>query len=228
MKKILLTLIAFSGLSFAEDTYYAYYGIATSNPAAVVAAMDKFSASECGQKSPSSVALMNETFNGAETSTHTFVVTYDDAKVLNDSLAIVSACPEAATFLSEMAAVSVPTEQTLVKAVYERGDWTQDSAFLVFEMNIKNEAAYFDAYKTFTDALVEKGQITSSYGLERVVAGTDYSHFAFIGAKDMTELMESMDLLNMENSDFAKFQNAVRRNRTLVRRGIVNPVKGWE
>ena len=85
MKKTLILLFALSGFAQADDhamdTYYAYYGISTTNPPAVVAAMDKFNASECGQKTPSTVALMAETFNGGEASTHTFVVTYEGSKV---------------------------------------------------------------------------------------------------------------------------------------------------
>ena len=210
------------------DTYYAYYGISTTNPPAVVAAMDKFNASECGQKTPSSVALMAETFNGGEESTHTFVVTYEGSKVLDETLAILSTCPDYATFLTEMAEVSVPTEQNLVKAVYEQGDWTKDTVFAVFEMNIKNEEAYLTAYKTMTDKMVAKDQISGAYGVEKVVAGTDFSHFAFIGAADTASLMETLALLDMKNPDFKEFQTAVRRNRSIVRRGIVNPIKAWE
>ena len=190
--------------------------------------MDKFNASECGQKTPSTVALMAETFNGGEASTHTFVVTYEGSKVLDETLAILSTCPDYATFLTEMAEVSVPTEQNLVKAVYEQGDWTKDTVFAVFEMNIKNEEAYLTAYKTMTDKMVAQDQISGAYGVERVVAGTDFSHFAFIGAADTASLMETLALLDMKNPDFKEFQTSVRRNRSIVRRGIVNPVKAWE
>ena len=232
MKKTLILLFALSGFAQADDhamdTYYAYYGISTTNPPAVVAAMDKFNASECGQKTPSTVALMAETFNGGEASTHTFVVTYEGSKVLDDTLAILSTCPDYATFLTEMAEVSVPTEQNLVKAVYEQGDWTQDTVFAVFEMNIKNEDAYLTAYKAMTDAMVEQGQLTSSYGLERVVAGTDFSHFAFIGAKNLEELMEFTASLTMKNPDFRKFQTKIQKNRRVVRRSIVMPIKAWD
>ena len=204
MKKIFLFLLAFSGFSFADDhgsdIYYAYFGMTVSNPPAVVAAMDKFMASECGQTAPFSVALMGEAFNGHEPQTHTFVVTYEGAQALNDTFATLSTCPEYGTFLTELSAVSVATEQTLVKSVYESGDWTQDTAFAVFEINVRNEASYIDAYKKFTDAAIANGQLTRSFGVERVVAGDDYTHFAFIGGSDMANLMATMDLLNMDLS----------------------------
>ena len=82
--------------------------------------------------------------------------------------------------------------------------------------------------KKFTDAAIANGQLTRSLGVERVVAGDDYTHFAFIGGSDMSNLMATMDLLNMDNADFAEFQNSVRRNRSIVRRGIVTPIKAWD
>ena len=234
MKKILLSLLLSSGLIFADghgmekDTYYAFFGIAANNPPAVVAAMDKFNASDCGQASPSTVALMGEAFNGDEPSTHTFVVTYEGAQEIDETLAIINACPEYAEFLTEMAAVSVPTEQILNKVVYEGGDWTEERAFAVFEMNVRNEASYLEAYKKFTDASIASGQLTGAFGLQRSVASTDYTHFAFIAESNMADLMATMDTLNMDNPDFAEFQNSVRRNRSIVRRGIVVPIKAWD
>ena len=234
MKKILLFLLLSSGLVFADDhgmekdTYYAFFGIAANNPPAVVAAMDKFNASDCGQASPSTVALMGEAFNGDEPSTHTFVVTYEGAQEIDETLAIINACPEYAEFLTEMAAISVPTEQILNKVVYEGGDWTEERAFAVFEMNVRNEASYLEAYKKFTDASIASGQLTGAFGLQRSVASTDYTHFAFIAESNMADLMATMDTLNMDNPDFAEFQNSVRRNRSIVRRGIVVPIKAWD
>ena len=234
MKKILLSLLLSSGLIFADghgmekDTYYAFFGITANNPPAVVAAMDKFNSSDCGKASPSTVALMGEAFNGDEPSTHTFVVTYEGAQEIDETLAIINACPEYAEFLTEMAAVSVPTEQILNKVVYEGGDWTEERAFAVFEMNVRNEASYLEAYKKFTDASIASGQLTGAFGLQRSIASTDYTHFAFIAESNMADLMATMDTLNVDNPDFAEFQNSVRRNRSIVRRGIVVPIKAWD
>ena len=95
-------------------------------------------------------------------------------------------------------------------------------------MNIRNEKVYLDAYKKFTAAMTKKGQIPGSYGIERVVAGTGFSHFAFIGAKDMEQLMGFNALLTMKNSDFSTFQQKIQKNRKIVRRGIVAPLKAWD
>jgi|TARA_B110000483_G_scaffold220187_1_gene274998 hypothetical protein len=235
MKKILITLLAVSGLSFADghgnhmdDTYYAYYSLAANNPPAVIAAMDKFADSKCWQKQKSSVSIMSELFNGKSPQTHTIVVTHKNAKEMNESFTITSACPEYAEFVAALNGASNPTEQWLAKSLFEGGDWTEDTVFQIFEMNIRNEKVYLDAYKKFTAAMTKKGQIPGSYGIERVVAGTGFSHFAFIGAKDMEQLMDFNALLTMKNSDFSTFQQKIQKNRKIVRRGIVAPLKAWD
>jgi hypothetical protein len=76
--------------------------------------------------------------------------------------------------------------------------------------------------------MTEKGQIPGSYGVERVIAGKGFSHFAFIGAKNLEELMEFTASLTMKNPDFRKFQTKIQKNRRVVRRSIVMPIKAWD
>jgi hypothetical protein len=236
MKKILITLLAVSGLAFADghgnhsdtnDVYYSYYSLTANNPSAVVAAMDKFAASDCFEKQKAAVTLVGELFNGKSPRTHTFVVTHNNAKEMNESFAINSSCPEYAEFLTALAGASQPTEEWLAKSLFEGGDWTKDTVFQSFEINVKNEDAYLAAYKEFTEAMTKKGQIPGAYGVERVVAGEGFSHFAFIGASNLEQLMAFNALLTMKNPDFKKFQTKIQKNRKVVRRIIVMPIKAW-
>jgi hypothetical protein len=236
MKKILITLLAVSGLALADghgnhsdtnDVYYSYYSLTANNPSAVVAAMDKFAASDCFEKQKAAVTLVGELFNGKSPRTHTFVVTHNNAKEMNESFAINSSCPEYAEFLTALAGASQPTEEWLAKSLFEGGDWTKDTVFQSFEINVKNEDAYLAAYKEFTEAMTKKGQIPGAYGVERVVAGEGFSHFAFIGASNLEQLMAFNALLTMKNPDFKKFQTKIQKNRKVVRRIIVMPIKAW-
>ena len=236
MKKLLITLLAVSGLAFADghgnhsdtnDVYYAYYSLTANNPPAVVAAMDKFAASDCFEKQKAAVTLVGELFNGKSLRTHTFVVTHNNAKEMDESFAINSSCPEYADFLTALAGASTPTEEWLAKSLFEGGDWTKDTVFQTFEINVRNEDAYLAAYKEFTEAMTEKGQIPGSYGVERVIAGKGFSHFAFIGASNLEQLMAFNALLTMKNPDFKKFQTKIQKNRKVVRRIIVMPIKAW-
>jgi hypothetical protein len=236
MKKLLITLLTVSGLALADghgnhsdtnDVYYAYYSLTANNPSAVVAAMDKFAASDCFEKQKAAVTLVGELFNGKSPRTHTFVVTHNNAKEMNESFAINSSCPEYAEFLTALAGASQPTEEWLAKSLFEGGDWTKDTVFQSFEINVKNEDAYLAAYKEFTEAMTKKGQIPGAYGVERVVAGEGFSHFAFIGASNLEQLMAFNALLTMKNPDFKKFQTKIQKNRKVVRRIIVMPIKAW-
>ena len=71
---LLIVSSLFVGTAIADDhaeagPFYAFYHLQTANPAAVVAAMDKFWASDCGKKYPADVALSEEVFNGGNAST---------------------------------------------------------------------------------------------------------------------------------------------------------------
>jgi hypothetical protein len=61
-----------------------------------------------------------------------------------------------------------------------------------------------------------------------VVAGKGFSHFAFIGAKNLEELMKFTASLTMKNPDFRKFQTKIQKNRRVVRRSLFMPIKAWD
>ena len=86
MIKTLLTGIAVALMfvipqGFAEEQddgpeMLGFYHFYAPDPAAVVAAMDKFWASDCGKEYPAEVALSAEVFNGGYPSSHFVLNTY--------------------------------------------------------------------------------------------------------------------------------------------------------
>ena len=100
----LLVSIVFSSFAWAEDyqdsgPYYAFYHIQASNPAAVVTAMDKFWASDCGKQYPADVALSQEMFNGSYPSTHFIINTFQSSNDQSKAAEIMRSCPDAIIFL---------------------------------------------------------------------------------------------------------------------------------
>ena len=84
--KLFTTLVAavLSTLALADDhrpnsKYFEFYDFIALDPAAVVAATGKFSASDCGKTYPADVGLAEELFNGAYQSTHFFINTCQNA-----------------------------------------------------------------------------------------------------------------------------------------------------
>ena len=120
----------FVGTTIADDhaeagPFYAFYHLQTANPAAVVAAMDKFWASDCGKKYPADVALSEEVFNGGNASTHFIINTFQNAEDQAAAAEIMRSCPDALTFLSEFYSDAQATSQYMGPAAIDENDWTQ-------------------------------------------------------------------------------------------------------
>ena len=84
--KLFTPLVAalLSKLALADDhrpnsKWYGFYDFIRLDPAAVVAATDKFYASDCGKTYPADLSLAEELFNVAYQSTHFFINTCQSA-----------------------------------------------------------------------------------------------------------------------------------------------------
>ena len=78
----LLVTLSFSQLSMAQG-FGMKFDIVASNPAAVVAAMDKFSESQTAQAGAGNVTLYQYLVNGESPATHAFVVNYPSAEAMD-------------------------------------------------------------------------------------------------------------------------------------------------
>jgi len=110
MNKFILSTIFFCGLTIAQlglaQSVGIKYDINATNPAAVVAAMDKFAASPTGQAGPGTVILFQYIVNGESSATHNFVVNYPNLEAMDANFARNAMSQDWATFLAELAAVS--------------------------------------------------------------------------------------------------------------------------
>lgn len=196
--KFFITLFAvfFSSLSLADDhrpnsKYYGFYHFIAQDPAAVVAATDKFYASDCGKAYPADVGLAEEVFNGAYQSTHFFINTYQNAADQEKAAEMLRSCPGAVEFLADLNAAGViPTREYLGFALLEEGDWTQDSVFAKFDVIIEpqNQRAYAMAYaKMMKAAAADVG--LRSWGNDLVGFGNDmFTNWVYLGAESLTQL----------------------------------------
>ena len=150
---LLIVSSLFVGTAIADDhaeagPFYAFYHLQTANPAAVVAAMDKFWASDCGKKYPADVALSEEVFNGGNTSTHFIINTFQNSEDQAAAAEIMRSCPSALSFLAEFYNDAQATSQYMGPAAIDENDWTQDSVFAKYDIIVEpqNQAAYAAAY----------------------------------------------------------------------------------
>ena len=110
MNKFIVSTIFFCGFSLAQSGFAQSVGIKydinATNPAAVIAAMDKFAASATGQSGPGTVTLFQYVVNGESSATHNFVVNYPNLEAMDATFARNAMSQDWATFLTELTAVS--------------------------------------------------------------------------------------------------------------------------
>ena len=236
LKLIGLFLVSslFVGTTIADDhaeagPFYAFYHLQTANPAAVVAAMDKFWASDCGKKYPADVALSEEVFNGGNASTHFIINTFQNAEDQAAAAEIMRSCPDALTFLSEFYSDAQATSQYMGPAAIDENDWTQDSVFAKYDIIVEpqNQAAYAAAYADMMQK-VSKDADVRSYGLGSIHYGRDkFTHWVWVGATSIPEL-SSINEKVQAHSAFAEFNAKVGGMRTIVNTTQVQILKGYE
>tara|TARA_B100000676_G_C17948423_1_gene770608 strand:+ start:388 stop:1113 length:726 start_codon:yes stop_codon:yes gene_type:complete len=236
LKLIGLFLVSslFVGTTIADDhaeagPFYAFYHLQTANPAAVVAAMDKFWASDCGKKYPADVALSEEVFNGGNASTHFIINTFQNAEDQASAAEIMRSCPSALTFLSEFYNDAQATSQYMGPAAIDENDWTQDSVFAKYDIIVEpqNQAAYAAAYADMMQKVSKDAEVRS-YGLGSIHYGRDkFTHWVWVGARSIPEL-SSINEKVQAHSAFAEFNAKVGGMRTIVNTTQVQILKGYE
>jgi len=236
LKIICLLIISYFivGTAIADDhakagPFYAFYHLQTDNPAAVVAAMDKFWASDCGKKYPADVALSQEMFNGRNTSTHFIINTFQNSEDQAAAAEIMRSCPSALSFLAEFYNDAQATSQYMGPAAIDENDWTQDSVFAKYDIIVEpqNQAAYAAAYADMMQKVSKDAEVRS-YGLGSIHYGRDkFTHWVWVGARSIPEL-SSINEKVQAHSAFAEFNAKVGGMRTIVNTTQVQILKGYE
>ena len=126
---LVLVLSVFGAKALADDhakagPFYAFYHLQSTNPAALIAAMDKFWASDCGKQYPADVGFSEEVFNGGNTSTHFIINTFQNSDDQAKAAEIMRSCPAALTFLEELYASGTQAiNQYMGPAAVDENDW---------------------------------------------------------------------------------------------------------
>ena len=226
MKKIILSAIVCFGLGVnlanAEETNIptvaAVFQMNTTDQASVAAAFGKFAQSDCRKSMPAGIRIMQETFNGDEDISHSVIWNFADAKAMTQSFGALGQCrawADTAAVLSQQ--VEFKSQQLMI-TLAAGGDYTKDSVYVIWQMNISDESTYLAAYEKLMKAQIEEGVVTGAYGLWRVQGGanSDVTHVAFSGAADMETLLSN----STPSKSFVAFQKKVAGLRKVHRRNI--------
>ena len=209
-----------------ETGEFHYFNV--TNPAAFVSAIDKHAASDCGKKwmkeSGANVVIMSVS---GSMHTHFVYVGYDNYKQMQKGRNIFNSCEATNDMIVsfENSTVSERYFNTIGEQSLEIGDWTGDSVFLKYDFDVVlgSESKYVDAWVDLMNNL----DIPSSAGLITHLAGNRWaSHFVYIGADDLDNLMNNYKE-NRSTSAFKSFGQKVSKIRDLKNVTVVTPIKAY-
>lgn len=225
MKNLMISLLLGIGLigstAQAEEIsvpeFAAIFQLSTSDQASVAAAFTRFAASDCRKSMPTAIRIMRETFNGTEDISHSVIWNFVDTQALTQTFASFQ-CREWADVAAVLSQQAEFKSQQLVRTLATGGDYTKDTAYIVWQMAISDEAAYVDAYNDLMESQAKNGLITGAYGLWRVQGGAndEVTHIAFAGADSLATLLSNSN----PSKAFVAFQRKVAGIRTVHRQNI--------
>jgi hypothetical protein len=226
MRNILVSLLLILGLTAnfatAEEAtvpeFATLFQFSTDEEASVVAAFGAFAQSECRKTLPAAIRVMGEFWNGNEEATHTVIFNFADAEAITKTFGMMSQCRAAADLGAAVNANTTPLAQMLTSTVAAGGDYTKDTVYRIWQMNVSDEAAYLNAYEKLMAAQAKAGVLTGAYGVTRIQGGADenVTHIAYAGAADLNALLANSN----PSKAFLAFQKKVAGIRTVYRSNI--------
>lgn len=233
MKKIsifitFLVTIGFSQLGMTQVFFGMKFDIVASDPAGVVAAMDKFSESQAAQAAPGNVTLHQYLVNGENPATHAFVVTYPSAEAMDATNARNAVSQDWATFLTELNMVSQQAGTMMFRSLgLNTGDpdsiTSPNAAGNWIFMNVSDPETYAEAWQ---ELVADGNDLPITSTLIQVVAdGTGgITHALIQSSNSMATMLNNPAQANRGWDDFI---DEVEDIRTIENRVMTVSLKQW-
>ena len=233
MKRILfaasMLLLALTQSALAETRIGIYYQINANDPAAVVAALDKYRNSTTGKESSASVTLSQMLANGSNPATHSLSVSYassadmDAARALNrgskDWAKLQAAMSEAATQVSQ-----TMFQSTNITAGSNEVITSANPVNRFILMNVEDPASYAAAWTKMMSS--RKSNLPSNIFQTMGNGTAATTHGVSITANNMAE-MTALFEENQSNPAWAEFLRSVKDIRTVEDDSFVIQIKSW-
>jgi hypothetical protein len=233
MNKISIFLTLLVSLSFSQSGMAQGFGIkfdiVASNPAGVVAAMDKFSESQTAQSGPGTVTLYQYLVNGENPATHAFVVNYPTAEAMDATNARNAMSQDWATFLTELNMVSQQAGTMMFRTLgLSRGDsasiTSPNAAGNWYFMSVSDPEEYADAWQ---ELVADGNDLPGHFEtlIEVVADGTGgITHAVIRSANTMATMLNNPAQANRGWDDFI---DEVEDIRTIENRVMTIRLKQW-
>ena len=225
MKRILtLAFVLFTHYSLGQTTFQTY-DLVVSDPAAVVAAIDKYQASPTGQSNSASVVLYAYVAAGDNLATHAINVVHPSPSDMDANLAL-NESQDQAVFLAEIREVATVTSRAMGETLLIGGNHenitSANPAVMRYLMSVSDPAAYAQAFSSF---LGQNPDIGVSYLSSMMADGTNpETHVVLNYANSVGELF-----INQPQTleGWAEYSAAVKDLRTIESTAVATEVKRW-
>ena len=142
------------------------YDLIVSDPAGVVAAMNKFVKSPVGMQSTAAVYLNQYIANGAYQATHQILVVYPSPQEMDANLARNAVAPGWTEFMSEITQVSQIESEGIGQILAVGGDLSSplltnpNRSSIYYQLSVTDPAVYVSAWSDFTEANADRGIVS--------------------------------------------------------------------
>jgi len=212
----------------AQQPFQTFDMIVT-DPAGVVAAMNKLQASPTGQQSTARVILNQYLANGESLATHQILVVYPSTEEMDANIARNALSPDWAEFLTEMQEVATVEAEGVGQILAVGGDINNSVATAIgrtnmyYQMSVTDPAAYASAWSDFTSANADTGVISYLSGV--VAFGSNPS--THVVTNVYSSPGEAVANMPQNYAGWDAFSQRVSSIRTIEGRGLSTVIAEW-
>jgi hypothetical protein len=220
-----VTLLAVQ-TSFGQAVFQSF-DLVVSDPAAVVAAWDKYQASPTGQSNTSIVTLYRYVAAGDNMATHVVNIVHSSPAEMDANLERNQGSRDQATFFAEANQAATVTRRWMGQILLTEGSvdnlTNPNPAAMAYFMSVSDPAAYAQAFSNF---IGQNGDVGQSFLSSIMADGEDpATHVVLNYGNSLGELVMNQPQALDGWSDYA---SDVRDLRTVEATAVLNVVKRWD
>lgn len=225
-KTIFLISCLFVQNSFAQAVFQSF-DLVVSDPAAVVAAMDKYQSSSTGRDITASVILYQYAAAGDNMATHAINVVHSSPEEMDANLSRNQGSQDAAVWLEEMSSVAQITSRWMGQILLSGGDpnniTSPNPGAIAYFMSVSDPSAYARAFSKFIGRNTDVGQ---SFLSSMIVDGDNpATHVVLNYGNSLGELFSNQPQMQDGWDDYVSEAGHLRRIESVA---ALNVVKRWD
>ena len=215
MKKLILSIFLFSTITLNAQ-YCIFFDFEAKEPEMVVSSLKGMMETGWGKNIQGTKSLFAYQFNGTNKATHSVQFCFPDEKSFASFFSSFQMSADAQLFGEKIGKFTEDVSQAVNTPVWYKNDWANDNAFMLYQMEVSDPAAYLKEFKKFTQKISKKlGFENNSYGLGYPIIGktAEFTHFVWVGSPDVESALTRTKQMFADPlfAEFSKNVSGVRK-----------------